>query len=273
MASRQPRFEHDPAFPDEPEFGPIDNDDVSIFIPMPDAKKTALKFRFSDNGNPVALPEHDIEELVAKHGRPVRKVRELSRCISNCLHPEAFVCPVEIKRSVALERAKKRIEKAIESTRRGKVAESLKLIAPLSHQFGSEKSRSKILAKAKGLGAAETPDAKAYLAALVRLSKTPGAAFDLSPLDRRKIWDDRRKLISWECCRAWEECGFKVTYRPGDDGSVGGPLIDFIRDVIGRLTTMGVTPSPETIRRDIDLFKNPDPTVYRGEDLETCASK
>ena len=273
MASRQPRFEHDPAFPDEPEFGPIDNDNVSIFIPMPDAKRTALKWRFSDNGDPVTLSERDIEELVAKHGLPVRKVRELSRCISNCLHPDTFVCPVEIKRSVALKRAEDRIEEAIRKAKRGNVAGSCKLIVPLSDQFGSEKSRSKTLDKAKCLCAADRPDAKAYLAALTKLQNSPGAAFDLSPLDRRKIWDDRRKHVVWECCYFWEECGRKVTYMPVDNGSAGGPLIDLIQDVIGRLTSMRVAPSPETIRRDIKLFRKPDPTVYRGEDLEPCASK
>ena len=258
-------------YPEEPIFGSNELQeaiagDYSIWLHMDGIKSTTMPWKLGDYGSRGVFSKDEIAELAKRHGFTRKQIRKLSKHIGFCLDRESVVNLVRVQRSMAEARARKRTKMAHNAAKRGEFAKAAALIADLVDHFACETRTSSALEEAQRLGAADVIEKKAYVEALRELRKTPDAAFEMSPVNASSAWDDRRKHVVWECCYFFLETGRPVTYMPTDDSPHGGRLADLIQDVVRRVTKNSLTLSPGTIRRDIDMFKNPDPTVFHGDD-------
>ena len=272
MIERQPKEVFDAALLNEPEFGPIEEDDNRIYICM-DHVVWSQPWRLADYGDRGPLSGRDIVELARRYGFFECSLEALSPQLGYCLDPDAAINLVEICPAKAEREAKEACKRAIRAAKHGDIERAMAEIADLCDHFPSDEPVSTALFEAKQAGSKEKPDVGALLAALRLIVKSSNMAFRITPLDGRKVWDNRRKHISWTCCYLFAEQGRPVGYQSTDDDHPGGPLIGFILDVMRRLTTTGVAPSPRTIREDIDLFRGPDHTTYPVDDLRINKSR
>ncbi|QFU07186.1 hypothetical protein PARPLA_00870 [Rhodobacteraceae bacterium THAF1] len=271
MRKRKPKHDVLPVYPPLPVFGcdageDQDPNDYSIWVHRDGVKSFAMRWRLSDYGEGGALDAAQVAEIAERHDLGPEAARLLSRQIGYCLDIDSAVNSIEVSRAIALRRAVERCEKALKAARRGKIEEAVEMIFDLSDHFSLEDRPADALQIAKEIGSAATVEASDFVAALERLNDTPDAAFDMSPRDRRNLFDGRRRQIVWECCYLFLDIGRDVTYATTDRGVPGGPLIDLVQDVTRMINLFDCTLSAPTIRKDIELFMNPDPTVDHGDD-------
>ena len=83
--------------------------------------------------------------------------------------------------------------------------------------------------------------------------------FSTGTPDKRRMRDERRRMICTAIFNVWEENGGKVSYTTETDKEKNqrvGPLIDFINSVVVCITDPITELSGETIRSEIDWYRS-----------------
>lgn len=185
----------------------------------------------------------------------------LSKQLGYCLDVESEVNLVAINRKTALDRAKEPLEDAARLAKRiesdiHKIAQHMNL---LSDQFKRHEEDGKVLQSAKAQVQTVLQASIGLEKAIDHVIKTPGAAADMSPLNKNHVWDKRRQNIIETCCYMWQDAGLKISYSTVSDGSKpdrhAGLLIVFIQEITKLVTEPAQTLSTNTIKKDIDRFK------------------
>lgn len=238
-------------------------EDYSIYLHM-DGVKCSTAWRLGSYGEDGVLKPDIKAHLVNKFSLPKELAERLSIELGYCLDSDGDVAInlLEINRTQAIERGRKVLGKLVRQSKNGACTRQdlLADLKKLSPYFAASPEDATLLPQAVSAlenSEAITPDIHA---ALERLRRTPGAAADMSPRDKRRAHDKRRQYIVETCCYAWKDAGHPLTYTTFSDGRRGGQrqgiLIEFIQTVVGMITVPSHGLSGETIRKDIDRFRD-----------------
>lgn len=237
-------------------------EDYSIY-PHMDGLRCSTAWKLGSYGDEGVLNVTRIAHLHETFGLPKAVLRDLSRQLGYCLDNEDDVAInlTEVRRSQAIERGQKILKKQLRLAKRGSLTlEEIRAnMAPLSSCFASSPYEKAMLPAFRRKLGKEIEITPGIVAALKSMIQRPGSAADMSPSDKRKSQDKRRQYVVETCCYAWAEAGSEVTYttysdgRP--DGQRHGPLIEFIQTVVEMITDPSQKLSGETIRKDIDGFR------------------
>ena len=231
-----------------------------------DGIKTSAPWRLADYDEQGALSEENLATLAEQFDLPQPILQTLSIEIGNCLDTESLVNWTTVNRGVAIERANKALEEAARLAKRVEqdLATMGRLLAPLSDAFASNGEQQGVLASAQQRTEAAQKAASGLHDAIDRVIRLPGSAADISPTDKRRISDGRRRVVVENCCYAWHDAGRPVTYSTRPERIAdrrGGPLIEFIQAVVMMVTDPPSKLSVETIRKDIDRWEPEDPSL------------
>jgi hypothetical protein len=209
-----------------------------------------------------ALTHESLAILAEQFDLPHDVLQTLSIEIGNSLDVESLANIAVVERGPAIARANKVLEVAAKKAKRAAqdLADMERRLSRFSDKFASTKEQRDALATARQRTEAARTAASGLDDAIVCLIELPGSAAVLSPADERRISDGRRRLVVETCCYAWRDAGRSVTYtykaKPeGIKDQRCGPLIDFIQTVVGLITDPQSTLSGETIRKDIDRWR------------------
>ena len=247
--------------------------DYSIY-PHMDALRSSAPWRLADYDESGALSDEDLSGLARRFDLPPGIPQQLSVEVGNCLDVGSHVVLVEVTRAEAIQRAERLLKRALPWARRAKGRAIIRdALAPLEPAFASDEAEAAVLRSAKERANDEVTPISELVAAGKRVLETPGCAADMSPRDHRRVWDKRREYVVQSCCYAWRDAGRSLTYTTVSDkskiGQRHGPLIEFIQAVVGMVTQSPSELSGETIRKDIDRFrellKDPDGTLGEPE--------
>lgn len=235
--------------------------DYSIWLSM-DGIRLSAPWRLRSYGDDGALSESDLSELAERFDLPTSLLETLSRQLGYCLDTDSEVNLVEVKRSKAIERANQELARALKLLEEIEVAamEMATLLEPLSSKFTQNKKDSALLLAAKTKAKKVCASITATGDDIKLIMETPGAAAVMSPRNKVRVWDKRRQHVVETCCYAWQDAGRPVTLttKPDEAGGKkrGGVLYDFIQAVVVKLTDPVKELPGETIRKDLDRFKD-----------------
>lgn len=206
-----------------------------------------------------------VEDLAARFDLSIETVSNLSLWIGNTLDVESLMNLADVipEKAVAagtndLRRALRHAATQPETSKNRK-----KLVTVLldsSSCFASSEDDKARLAHAQDLARDAESTLDQLIAAARALLERPGSVALLLPADKRKLYDGRREHVVRSCCYAWLDAGRELTYttRPDcpADAQRGGPLFEFIHAVTEFVLAEEQLPSDETIRKDIDRFRD-----------------
>ncbi|MCB4458009.1 hypothetical protein [Leisingera sp. McT4-56] len=238
-------------------------EDYSIYLHM-DGVKCSTAWRLGSYGVDGALTADMKTNLLNRFSLSNELVERLSIELGHCLNNDNDVAInlLEVNRAQAIEKGRTFLRKLVRQFKNGACTrqELLADLIKLSPYFAASPEDATLLPQAVSAlenSEAITPDIHA---ALERLRRTLGAAADMSPRDKRRAHDKRRQYIVETCCYAWKDAGHPLTYTTFSDGRRGGQrqglLIEFIQTVVRMVTVPSHRLSGETIRKDIDRFRD-----------------
>lgn len=237
--------------------------DYSVY-PHMDGIKCSMSWTLGSYKERGALSEGMIESLAEQFDLPATLVRDLSTMLGHCLNNDEDIAInlTEVRRSQAIERGQKHLKQLLRKAKQSSIGpqELRNALSSLSAYFASTPEDADLLPRLlKKLETATTsiPD---VIEDIRRIHGTPGAVAEMSPRDKRFSRDKRRQYIVESCCYIWKDAGRPLTYTTYSDGRPGGqrqgPLINFIQAVVKMITEPGQILSGETIRVDIDGFRD-----------------
>ena len=205
------------------------------------------------------------EELAARFDLSSEIVSKLSIWIGNTLDIESLMNLAEVMREKAIDAGANELRRALrhvttqpETFNNRKKLE--KVLLESSSCFASLEEDAARLAHAQDLARDAESPLEHLIAAARDLLGRPGSVARLSPADKRRLYDGRRDHVVRSCCYAWLDAGRELTYttRPdcAADAQRGGPLFEFIHTVLEGVLAEDQLPSDETIRKDIDRFRD-----------------
>ncbi|WP_135505734.1 hypothetical protein [Roseovarius aestuariivivens] len=206
-----------------------------------------------------------VEDLASRFDLSVETASKLSLWIGNTLDVESLMNLAEVVPEKAivegthdLRRALRHVAAQPETSNNRKKLEKV-LLESSSCFAGSEKDAAR-LNHAQKLARDPETALEQLIAAARDLLDRPGSVARLSPSDKRRLYDGRRDHVVRSCCYAWLDAGRELTYTTRPDypaeAQRGGPLFEFIHAVMGFVLTKDQLPSDETIRKDIDRFRD-----------------
>ncbi len=247
------------------------SNDYSIY-PHMDGIRPSAPWRLADYDDRGALSDAVLSKLAQRFDLTEQILRQLSIEVGNSLDTGSHLVLVAVSRDRAIKRAETSLKVALRwanhETGSAHIREAL---LPLEAAFAQDATQAAVLCTAKDHSNDDDCSMADLVAAVQRVLHTPGCAADMSPCDKRRVWDKRREYVVQSCCYAWQDAGHPITYTTVSDGSKRdqrhGPLIDLIQMVVGMVTNPSSHLSGETIRKDIDRFKAhlKDPDGIRGE--------
>jgi len=235
-------------------------DDYTIYLPM-DGIRASAPWKLGSYGDKGALQASDKAALAKGFDLSDSIMETLSEQLGYCLDADSEVNLVAINRAKAIDRAARPLEEAARLARRieSDISKIVQHMDGLSDRFKQHEEDGGVLRSAKA-HAHSIMQASMGLENMIDLViKTPGAAADMSPLNKNHIWDKRRQYVIETCCYAWQDSGHKLSYTTVSDRSKperhAGPLIDFIQEIVLLVTDPAQKLSTNTIKKDIDRFK------------------
>jgi len=202
------------------------------------------------------------DDLASRFDLSPELVSNLSLYVGNTLDTDSVMNLTSVSRNKAVKAAYEGLRRANRHARqdarcRGKLAEMLLACDAL---FAETRADAALLHEAQSLARIPECGLTDLLEAADAVLACPGSAAILTPADSRTIYDGRREHIVRSCCYVWMDAGRRLTYTTRADKlsekQRGGPLFDLIRTVMGMLLPTGKRPSDETIRKDIDRFRD-----------------
>lgn len=240
---------------------PKQPNDYSIWLSM-DGIRLSAPWRLRSYGDDGALSESDLSELAERFDLPTSLLETLSQQLGYCLDTDSEVNLVEVKRSKAIERANQELARALKLVEKIEVAtvELTTLLEPLSSKFTQSKKEAALLLATKTKAKEVCASITATGHDIKLIMETPGAAAVMNPRNKVRVWDKRRQHVVETCCYAWQDAGRPVTLTTKSDEvggkKRGGVLYDFIQAIVVRLTDPVRDLPGETIRKDLDRFKD-----------------
>ena len=196
------------------------------------------------------------DHLASKFDLSAELVSNLSLYVGNTLDEDSLMNLTRVSREKAVNAAEEALRRAVRHARqseqyRGRVVEVLLGCSTLFADTPADAAR---LDRAQAL--ARDPESKLgeLLEAVDAVLECPGSAAILAPADLRKVYDGRREHIVRSCCYTWMEAGRPLTYAM-NKGRREGPLFELIWTVMRLVLSDDHRPSDETIRNDIDRFR------------------
>ena len=245
--------------------------DYSIY-PHMDGIRTSAQWRLADYDGRGALDDEQLTDLARRFDLRDDPLQQLSIEVGNSLDISSHVVLVEVRRDRTIKQAETSLKRALRWAERETGRDMIRdALEPLEPAFAKNEAEATVLQTAKDLANDDTTPMSELVAAVRRVLETPGCAADMSPRDKRKVWDKRREYVIQSCCYAWRDASRPLTYTTISDksktGQRHGPLIDFIQAVVGMVTVPSTELSGETIRKDIDRFREilKDPEGILGE--------
>ncbi|SEL92731.1 hypothetical protein SAMN05444413_1231 [Roseivivax marinus] len=246
--------------------------DYSIYLHI-DGISGAMPWRIDDYGDAGALSGTDVREIAERAGLEASLIKELSRRLGYCLDSDTTANLVEVHRATASARGRKLLDDLKRRAERmqtqfSKIADGMGKLEP---RFASEDVSNPQLAEAKQLAADLGPGIRRLEQLLSGMEDRPDVAFDMSPLDKRKVVDRRRLDVIMQCCATWEASGRTLAYNTapqGASGQLAGPLPDFIQSVVVKLTDPAQELHGGTLRNDLDYCRSR-PQQETWEDLDS----
>ncbi|WP_170756102.1 hypothetical protein [Ruegeria lacuscaerulensis] len=237
--------------------------DYSVY-PHMDGIKCSMSWKLGSYGERGALSDDMIGSLAERFGLPTKLVRELSVLLGNCLNNDDDIAInlTEVRRSQAIVRGQKHLKTLLREATRGTITtqELRNALGSLSTYFVSTPEDADLLPQLLKKLETATTLTQDVIDDIRRIHGTPGAVAEMSPRDKRFSRDKRRQYIVESCCHIWKDSGRPLTYTTYSDGRPGGqrqgPLINFIQAVVKMITEPGQILSGETIRVDIDGFRD-----------------
>ena len=212
-----------------------------------------------------ALSLEQIDQLAQRSGLPRDVLVRFSNQLGFCLDEDGAINLVEVRRSVAIDRAEATLQTVRAEARHAsrKLGQLVDRVMLLSEQFVADMDDRTALRTALSSLHAQLTVA---LEANTQLGETaeqvlaqPGSAADMSPTDKRKNRDKRRQYVVETCCYAWQDAHREVSYTTRPEAAsrhvLQGPLIEFIDHVVPMLTSPPVEIARGTLKKDIDGFR------------------
>ncbi|NOC85914.1 hypothetical protein [Ruegeria sp. HKCCD6428] len=237
--------------------------DYSVY-PHMDGIKSSMSWKLGSYGERGALSDDMIESLAERFDLPFKLVRELSVLLGNCLNNDDDIAInlTEVRRSQAIERGQKYLKQLLRKAKQSSIGpqELRNALGSLSTYFASTPEDADLLPQVLDKLETATALTQDVINDIRRIHGTPGAIAEMSPRDKRFSRDKRRQYIVESCCYIWKDAGRPLTYTTYSDGRPGGqrqgPLVNFIQAVVKMITEPGQILSGETIRVDIDGFRD-----------------
>ncbi len=245
--------------------------DYSIYVHI-DGIRGAMPWRIDDYGDAGALSEADVREIAERAGLERRLIEDLSKRLGYCLDRDTSANFVEVHRATASVRGreilgdlKRRVGRVLSQF--SKLEDGMDKLEP---SFASEETSNSQLVEAKQLTADLAPSLRRLGQLLGSMDDRPGAAFDLSPRDKREVVDRRRLDVVMQCCATWKAANRELEYNTaphGEQGQLVGQLADFVQSVVLKVTEPAQEIRGGTLRKDLDYCKSY-PHADPWEDLD-----
>ncbi|WP_170407737.1 hypothetical protein [Ruegeria arenilitoris] len=240
-----------------------DEGDYSVY-PHMDGIKCSMSWKLGSYGERGALSDDMIESLAERFDLPTKLVRELSVLLGNCLNNDDDIAInlTEVRRSQAIERGQKHLKQLLRKAKQSSIGlqELSNALGSLSTYFAATPKDADLLPQILNKLETATTLTQDVIDDIRHILLTPGAVAEMSPRDKRFSRDKRRQYIVESCCYIWKDAGRPLTYTTYSDGRPGGqrqgPLVNFIQAVVKMITEPGQILSGETIRVDIDDFRD-----------------
>lgn len=207
-----------------------------------------------------ALTREQMASLRESHDVDEVHLLELSRQIASALSEKLTLAQPELSPSrdekgvrearkllKSLETAESKLKEA------ALVLENLRFRDPLGH-IGRPNPAEAHLANFRK-SCAQVEEFRGYISTMAEHQLT----FSTGTPDKRRMRDERRRMICTAIFNAWEENGDKLSYTTETDKERNqrvGPLVDFINAVVACITDPVTELSGETIRSEIDWYRS-----------------
>ncbi len=234
--------------------------DYTVY-PSIDGIRVSAAWRLGSYGDDGALSTNAVSDLAEQFDLPLAIVENLSKELGHCLDNESEVNLVAVNRATAIKRAEVSLEEAARLAKRIETdaKNTAKLMEGLSDQFKAHDEDAQLLRSANAQINAVVQASVGLEDTVAQIIKAPGAAADMSPLNKTHVRDKRRQYVVETCCYAWQDAGRPVTLTTAHHAEAGkkrkGRLFDFIQEAVARVTDPPTQLSGETLRKDLDRFK------------------
>lgn len=215
------------------------------------------------------LTTEQVERLSEKYSFCFAKIRQLSKDIRGVLAEELHLSQPEFRQGLR-DRANKESARSIKDLEKAtaqldKVSEAIDTIKfsnPLG-RIGAENPSLSHLEKFSD-GKAKIEDFLRFLRVVDRSNQSNDTdrsdfAFRIhhKQIDKRRIKDVRREIVVTQIFNMWERSGRSLSYTTDPISSMrSGQLFDFVNDVVACLTEPSTPIDTDTLKTDLDAFKN-----------------
>lgn len=236
------------------------NEDLKIYVNDPNERSTA-PWIICDYQEKGALTDTTKAQIIEQFKLNPALVEELSLLVGNSLDTETVVSFTRVSRKKAVKRGRESLDEAARLAKRLRTdhATIRTNISQLQTTFDAHAHAAPLLASLRDDLAAIQSVVGSLEKRIDELIKIENGVAKIEPDDKRKARDARREHVVRSCCYIWEDAGRPLSYTSKSSGPVhqrrGGPLVDLVQIVTRAVTDPPSELPPETIRRDIDKFK------------------
>jgi hypothetical protein len=207
-----------------------------------------------------ALTREQMASLREGHDVAEEHLMKLSRQIASALSEKLALAQPELgsSREEKGVREAKKLLRSLETAERkleeaALILEDLRFLDPFGHIGRPNPAEAHLANFPKSC--VQVGKFRSYVTTMVKHQ----LIFSTGTPDKRRVRDERRRMICTAIFNAWEENGGKVSYTTETDKEKNqrvGPLIDFINSVVACITDPVTELSGETIRSEIDWYRS-----------------
>lgn len=204
-----------------------------------------------------ALSDDQIVCLSVSHGLTIDALRRLSSALTIALDEQRQLMRKEMK-MLQEARAIKEVKAAISELRAAQKKlmsarqriDTIRFRNPFAHTGTQNASVGQI--ENFDLAISDVTYFREYLEVMMR-----GGLISFREIsDKRRIRDERRRVVCWFIFTFWQEIGRKLSYTTDPDTSERtGPLVDFVNSVVACISDPPAKISGETIKSEMEEFK------------------
>jgi hypothetical protein len=221
-----------------------------------DALEVSLREQFGPDRDEHAFTPKQRAHIAEQFEFTLEQAEALSKAVAIELNPTLSPFVLHVPRQVSINRATAKLKEveALLFKACDLMTQALEIAETLDTAQANDRDGAEKLNKLRR----EHEEATRSLEALHRkysiLRKRPDCALDLSPENRRKISDERRKTILFCIFDFWAASGRSLTTTTADS-TRKGPLYEFVNAIVVCLTVRGVALSGHTIFDDLKDYK------------------
>lgn len=236
--------------------------DVPTHVYLDSAEESqGVPWRIADYDERGIFTEEQKAQLASQFNLTPALVDELSLLVGNNLDAGSIAELLPVSKNKSTKRAAEQLEGAAKHARQlsRHHAELRQKLEHLGTHYDASGRAAGLLETLRADVAQVEEVVNGLEAQIDTLRGIPLGAAVIAPDDKRDARDWRRRYVVFSCCYIWRDAGHRVSYTT-DPSSVSGstrkgPLIDFVNAVVRLVTDPPDELSPETIRREIDEWK------------------